>query len=78
MKSNMPDQVVVPRGACTYPRRRGRAVGVRDEIELAGGRTMQVTADVTRFAELEAMRRQVEGELGAIDILVPSAGGWSR
>jgi 3-oxoacyl-[acyl-carrier protein] reductase len=48
---------------------------VRGEIEGAGGRTMQVTADVTRFAEVEAMRRQVEGELGAIDILVANAGG---
>jgi 3-oxoacyl-[acyl-carrier protein] reductase len=48
---------------------------VRDEIEWAGGRAMQVTADVTRFAEIEAMRGEIEGELGPIDVLVANAGG---
>jgi 3-oxoacyl-[acyl-carrier protein] reductase len=48
---------------------------VRDEIEWAGGRSMQVTADVTRFDEIEAMRREIERELGPIDILVANAGG---
>src|SRR5437016_1422672 len=33
---------------------------VRTEIERAGGRAMQVVADVTRFAEIESMRRRVE------------------
>jgi NAD(P)-dependent dehydrogenase (short-subunit alcohol dehydrogenase family) len=36
---------------------------------------MQVKADVTRLADIEAMRRRVEGELGPIDILVANAGG---
>lgn len=48
---------------------------VRAHIERAGGRAMQVTADVTSFAELESMRREIEGELGPLDILVANAGG---
>ncbi len=48
---------------------------VRSGIERAGGKAITVTADVTRFAEIEAMRRAVENELGPIDILVSSAGG---
>ncbi|HYX89962.1 MAG TPA: SDR family NAD(P)-dependent oxidoreductase [Myxococcaceae bacterium] len=48
---------------------------VRAEIEKAGGRAIQVQADVTRFAEVEAMRERIESELGAIDVLVANAGG---
>jgi len=48
---------------------------VRTDIERAGGRAMQVAADVTSFAELEAVRREIEGGLGPIDILVANAGG---
>jgi 3-oxoacyl-[acyl-carrier protein] reductase len=48
---------------------------VRQEIERAGGRAIQVAADTTKFAEIEAMRRQIERELGPIDILVANAGG---
>ncbi len=48
---------------------------VRAEIERSGGRAMQVVADVTKFAEIEAMRRQVEWELGPVDVLVANAGG---
>ena len=48
---------------------------VRDGIEQAGGKAMAVTADVTNFAEIEAMRARVEDELGPIDILVANAGG---
>jgi 3-oxoacyl-[acyl-carrier protein] reductase len=47
----------------------------RDEVERAGGRAISVAADVTRFAEIEAMRARVEAELGPIDILVANAGG---
>src|SRR5712692_9159751 len=36
---------------------------VRSDIESAGGTVTQVVADVTKFAEIEAMRRQVEHEL---------------
>lgn len=48
---------------------------VRREIEGAGGRALEVRADVTRFAEIEAMRRKLEAELGPVDILVANAGG---
>jgi 3-oxoacyl-[acyl-carrier protein] reductase len=48
---------------------------VRREIEQAGGRAIHVVADTTRFGEIETMRRQVEQELGPIDILVANAGG---
>jgi 3-oxoacyl-[acyl-carrier protein] reductase len=48
---------------------------VRTDIGGAGGRAMAATADVTRFAEVEALRRRVEAELGPIDILVANAGG---
>lgn len=48
---------------------------VCSRIECAGGRAMQVTADVTKFAEIEAMRRAIEAELGPIEILVANAGG---
>jgi 3-oxoacyl-[acyl-carrier protein] reductase len=48
---------------------------VRTEIACAGGRVMAATADVTRFAEVEALRGRVEAGLGPIDILVANAGG---
>lgn len=48
---------------------------VRSAIERGGGRAMHVVADVTKFAEIEAMRRQIEGKLGPIEILVANAGG---
>ena len=48
---------------------------IRAGIEHAGGQAIQVTADVTSFAEIEAMRNQIEGEWGPIDILVANAGG---
>ena len=47
---------------------------VRSEIEREGGRAIAVTADVTRYEELEAMRARVEAELGAVDILIANAG----
>jgi 3-oxoacyl-[acyl-carrier protein] reductase len=45
------------------------------EIGKHGGNAISVTADVTRFAEIEIMRGQVENELGPIDILIANAGG---
>jgi 3-oxoacyl-[acyl-carrier protein] reductase len=45
------------------------------EIERSGVRAIHVTADVTKFAEIETMRGEVERELGPIDILVANAGG---
>jgi 3-oxoacyl-[acyl-carrier protein] reductase len=48
---------------------------VRGEIEQAGGRATHVMADTTKFSDIEAMRCQIEEELGPIDILVANAGG---
>jgi 3-oxoacyl-[acyl-carrier protein] reductase len=48
---------------------------VRGEIEHAGGRAMHLVADMTKFSDIEAMRCQIEQELGPIDILVANAGG---
>jgi len=48
---------------------------VQNAIEGDGGRAISVSADVTRFAEIESMRDRVEQELGPIDILVANAGG---
>jgi len=48
---------------------------VAARIEQAGGRAVQVAADVTRYAEIEAMRLRVERELGPVGVLVANAGG---
>src|SRR5947209_13683227 len=48
---------------------------VQEAIERSGGRAIQVLADTTKFDEIEAMRRQIERELGPIEILVANAGG---
>jgi 3-oxoacyl-[acyl-carrier protein] reductase len=48
---------------------------VRGEIEGAGGQAIEVQADVTRFDEIEAMRRKIEEALGPLEILVANAGG---
>jgi 3-oxoacyl-[acyl-carrier protein] reductase len=48
---------------------------IRREIELAGGRAMQVNGDVTCFSDIEAARHRIEGEFGPVDILVTNAGG---
>jgi 3-oxoacyl-[acyl-carrier protein] reductase len=50
---------------------------VRAEIERTGGRAIQVLGDMTKFVHIDAMRLQVEQELGPIDILVANAGGSS-
>jgi 3-oxoacyl-[acyl-carrier protein] reductase len=48
---------------------------VRAEIAALGRAVVAVTADVTRWADVENMRIQVEEALGPIDILVANAGG---
>ena len=48
---------------------------VQADIERAGGQAIQVVADVTKLAEVEAMRSDVEERLGPVDILVANAGG---
>jgi 3-oxoacyl-[acyl-carrier protein] reductase len=56
-------------------RDRAALSAVQAEIEGKGGKAIQVAADVTRFAEIETMRRQIEGAFGPVDILVANAGG---
>src|SRR5215467_3606260 len=48
---------------------------VKAGIEREGGIATEVVADVTRFDEIEAMRRQIERVFGPIDVLVANAGG---
>jgi 3-oxoacyl-[acyl-carrier protein] reductase len=48
--------------------------GVVGEISGDGGRAIGTTGDVTRLADLEAVRQQTEGQLGPVDILVANAG----
>jgi 3-oxoacyl-[acyl-carrier protein] reductase len=48
---------------------------VHGDIEREGGVAVQVPGDVTKFAEIEAMRHRIEETLGPIDILVANAGG---
>jgi 3-oxoacyl-[acyl-carrier protein] reductase len=51
------------------------AEGVRAQIEAVGGRAVTVLADLTDYAQIEAMRTTIEDELGPIEILVANAGG---
>ena len=48
---------------------------VHAEIESNGGRAIHVTADTTNLDEVKAMRRQIEQQLGPVDVLVANAGG---
>jgi 3-oxoacyl-[acyl-carrier protein] reductase len=58
-----------------HGRDRTALAAVRSDIESDGGRAIEVAGDVTRFADIEAMRRQIESELGPIQLLVANAGG---
>jgi 3-oxoacyl-[acyl-carrier protein] reductase len=51
------------------------AASVQQQIAHNGGEAITVTADVTDFAAIEAMRERIEADLGPIDILVANAGG---
>ncbi|MBV9279734.1 MAG: SDR family oxidoreductase [Chloroflexi bacterium] len=57
----------------------GRDQGALRETEAAirteGGTAMSVTADVTDFEHIEAMRRTIEEGFGPVDVLVANAGG---
>jgi 3-oxoacyl-[acyl-carrier protein] reductase len=59
--------------AIHYHRGKDRADALRREIEARGGRACMVQADVTRKAEVEALRDAVRSELGAADIIVNNA-----
>jgi 3-oxoacyl-[acyl-carrier protein] reductase len=58
-----------------HGRDRAAVEGVRAEIASRGGRAIGVVADVTRLADIEAMRQTIERELGPVEILVANAGG---
>ncbi len=58
-----------------HGRDRAALAAVTARIEQAGGRALPVTAEVTKLDEIEAMRRQIEAELGPLDVLVANAGG---
>lgn len=47
---------------------------VQAEIVRAGGKAMYAVANVTKFTEIEDMRRQIEKAFGPIEILVANAG----
>ncbi|NUO58489.1 MAG: SDR family oxidoreductase [Hamadaea sp.] len=51
--------------------------GVRRRVEAAGASALAVTGDVTRSADLAAMRDRITAEFGAVDVLVTSAGSSS-
>jgi 3-oxoacyl-[acyl-carrier protein] reductase len=56
--------------------RDGGAVGeVTARLTVDGGTAVGVTGDLSDFAQIEAVRRQVESELGPVDVLVANAGG---
>ncbi|MGA2763271.1 MAG: SDR family NAD(P)-dependent oxidoreductase [Spirochaetia bacterium] len=48
---------------------------VQEEITGGGGQAIPVVADLTRFDEVEAMRRRIESEYGVADVLIANAGG---
>jgi 3-oxoacyl-[acyl-carrier protein] reductase len=48
---------------------------VAAELKWTNSRVMRVVADVTKFAEIEDARRQVERKLGPVELLVANAGG---
>src|SRR5574341_48222 len=47
---------------------------VQAEIERVGGEAMYIAADITKFGEIESMRRQIEETFGPVDIVVANAG----
>jgi NAD(P)-dependent dehydrogenase (short-subunit alcohol dehydrogenase family) len=51
-----------------------RAAGIAASIADAGGRAAAVTFDVSDYASVVAGVKQIEAELGAIDVLVNNAG----
>jgi 3-oxoacyl-[acyl-carrier protein] reductase len=48
---------------------------VAAELEWTGSHVIRVVADVTKFAEIESARRQIEREFGPVELLVANAGG---
>ena len=48
---------------------------VRADIEREGGNAIEVFGDVTKFSDIEAMRKRIEDVWGPVEILVANAGG---
>lgn len=48
---------------------------VRVKLAASGAEVLAVSADLTRFDEIEALRAQVEASFGPVDVLVTNAGG---
>lgn len=48
------------------------------EISAAGGRAIAIRTDITDPASVEAMTARTVAELGGLDVLVNSAGGYGR
>ncbi len=65
------------RGAAVaiHGRDRKAAGDVAAAVTRDGGKALAVTGDLTDFAQVEAIRGQVESELGPVDVLVANAGG---
>ena len=65
------------RGAAVAVHGRNRAAvdAVTDAVARDGGKAIGVTGDLTRLAEVEAVRGEVEAGLGPVDVLVANAGG---
>jgi 3-oxoacyl-[acyl-carrier protein] reductase len=57
-----------------HGRDRDALEAVRAELAAAGARVVAVVGDVTRFDDVEAVRRAVEAALGPVDVLVANAG----
>lgn len=51
-----------------------RLAALRDDIERGGGSAIHVTGDLTRFGDIEALRREIEDRAGPVEILVANAG----
>jgi 3-oxoacyl-[acyl-carrier protein] reductase len=60
--------------AVNYRDRERQAAEVVDSIRAAGRRAVAIGADVSSRQAVEAMVRQVEAELGPVDVLVNNAG----
>ena len=58
-----------------HGRDRVALAAARSDIEKAGGRAIDLVAEMTRYAEIEAMRRDIESRLGPVEVLVANAGG---
>ncbi|MGW5434314.1 SDR family NAD(P)-dependent oxidoreductase [Streptomyces sp. NPDC004059] len=48
---------------------------IRARIAAAGGDVLAVTADLTRYDHIEAMRERIEDRFGPVELLVANAGG---